>query len=651
MSLTTIDAVVSIGELLDRVRECIGDVSLDTSVSLTIEVVRGGERQVLRLTVKPDDTLAPVSTSPHPSEHSTAIPSIGTKATVTDSEVGDRTNPDQQMEPTELDREMKEEERPEAARGVMEVETTAPTPPSIETFETGSGDVAGQGQPYSSVLSRTDENIRRSARKQSPVDRLVYERTTGKRKGSNVQAEAAAADTTDGQSDSHQESDAASSSSLSAPPSSTRQLRKKCRHQPTAREKNKEVAKEDEEEQVATLIKRFEDAYAARDEVSLEQISKDAVLKLGRDVVNGLSAVVLLDSAAYQQRAIQLDHLIATSAATRMLGYYLKGALAAKLKETCRTKYVHAARTLLRLKSSADISAHPAFYTFVQQHSPSIARGVIDVEAWLKEPIFLADIGWSEWRRYLTKQNCWMVSTALERFRASLQPAQDWMQRAWVEEYMDERLGRGVRATRDIPLASTKARHRSLGDCVVADLNIFEQAQALVALESRQQGQSSGDQSAASPPASASPYRFEWNHGKQVLDAEHLWVGRINHLPEKLCNLRLSSTGKLLQVKPIKAGEALTFDYTMPYWVEQVTGITWKLWMTTGTVACRKGCAELFERMHRTVVDYTSLLSQRWSERFARVTSEMDKEVVIMELWEQLVPEEERIGEEDGDTS
>ena len=68
--------------------------------------------------------------------------------------------------------------------------------------------------------------------------------------------------------------------------------------------------------------------------------------------------------------------------------------------------------------------------------------------------------------------------------------------------------------------------------------------------------------------------------------------------------------------------------------------------MTTGTVASRKGCAELFERMHRTVVDYTSLLSQRWSERFARATSEMDKEVVMMELWEELVPEEERIMEQ-----
>ena len=273
----------------------------------------------------------------------------------------------------------------------------------------------------------------------------------------------------------------------------------------------------------------------------------------------------------------------------------------------------------------------------------------------MKEPIFLADIGWSEWRRYLTKRHCWMVSTALERFNASLLPAQDWMQRGWVEEYLDDRLGRGVRATRDIPLPFAKGRHRSFADSVVADLNIFAQAQALVALDSQQHHQQQGkvqdceERLSLSPPASpasTSPYCFEWNRGKQVLNSEKIWVGKINHLPEKHCNLRLSSNGKLLQVKAIRAGDALTFDYSMSYWVERVTGITWKQWMATGTVACRKGCAELFERMHRSVLDYTSLLSQQWNERFTRATTEMDKERVVMELWQELVPEDERRMEE-----
>jgi hypothetical protein len=73
--------------------------------------------------------------------------------------------------------------------------------------------------------------------------------------------------------------------------------------------------------------------------------------------------------------------------------------LAARLKRSHKNKYVRSARTLLGLKSSADITAYPAFYLFVQQHCPSVVNGQMNLEAWLQEPIFLADIGWAEWRR------------------------------------------------------------------------------------------------------------------------------------------------------------------------------------------------------------------------------------------------------------
>ena len=538
--------------------------------------------------------------------------------------------------------------------------------------------------PSPSIFSPSTENIRRSARRQAAVNRLSSEaprsrqvdRTsdTRKRKGVQVEAESAAVvDTNDSRFDTCDESDGAwsSSASASSTTSSPSKNRKMCRYQLVAQQHAREEG-EDDEEQVTALVKKFEEAYAARDDVCLERTSKDAVLSLGCDVMNGLSEVgsaVLLNNAGYQQCAIKLDNLIATSSAVRMLGYYLKGALAAKLKQTRRNKYSHAARTLLRLKSSADITACPAFYDFVQQHCPTIAHGVTEAEAWLKEPVFLADIGWSEWRRYLSKRHCWMVSSALERFNASLAPAQDWMQRGWVEEYNDDRIGRGVRATRNIPLPSARERQRSFGDAVVADLTMFVPAQALVALDSQQhqqqqqevQQQDGADRSSASPlisasaPApsptsspTASAYRFEWNRGKHMLNAEKLWVGKINHLPEKHCNVRLSSNGKLLQVKPIKEGEALTFDYSMAYWVERVTGITWKQWMATGTVACRKGCAELFERMHHSVLDYTALLSQQWSERFEKAATELEKEQVMMDLWQELVPDEEQ-QMEDGD--
>ena len=695
MSLSTSDTVASIAELLDRVRACIGNVSPGTMVSLTIDVASGGERRVLCLAVQPDDCAAPSSADPlppslrnQPSEQSTAPNCVNAEQVLEDNEASSHNTEQQRVQDELVDVEMesetgddrREEDQERGAVGAEEGALASTVRTSAESSDSSGGPLSSgtedSATTSSSIPLPSTENIRRSARKQAAVNRLSYEaprsrqvdRTSDTRKRKEVQIEAASAaavDTTDSQSDSCDEDDGAWSSSASAlsttsPPSKHRKM---YRHQLVAPHHSREEG-EDDEEQVTALVKKFEEAYATRDDVCLERTSKDAVLSLGCDVMNGLSDVgsaVLLDNAGYQQCAIKLDNLIATSTAVRMLGYYLKGALAAKLKQTRRNKYSHAARTLLRLKSSADITACPAFYDFVQQHCPTIASGVVDVEAWLREPVFLADIGWSEWRRYLGKRHCWMVSSALERFHASLLPVQDWMQRGWVEEYNDDQLGKGVRATRDIPLPSARGRQRSFGDAVVADLTMFVPAQALVALDSQQQQhgqmQDDGDRSSASSsasstafpsasPPSASAYRFEWNRGKHMLNAENLWVGRINHLPEKHCNVRLSSNGKLVQVKLIKEGEALTFDYSMVYWVERVTGITWKQWMATGTVACRKGCAELFERMHRNVLDYTSLLSQQWSERFKRATSELEKELLVMDLWQELVPDEEQQMEE-----
>ena len=710
MSLATSHTVSSLHELLDQVRACVGDVSPGVTVSLTIDVAGRCERTVFRLAVAAEDSFghspaghlstSPRTTSPAPHGNHTNMAEaseirrghanaeqLQKRSRLLEAE--SRTKEADQQGGADDGEEENSVPSASAADSSMEgvEETTAPSTTDLGACVTTPSSTL-------SVPSRADEHIRRSARKQLPVDRLVFEArqprgtgsiTTSKRQRTEALASttALAVETTDSMSASSEASDAAdnpsssspsfssfsSSSSFSAtaspaPPPSSAANTKRGRYQAAARAN---TDSEDEEEQVVALMKKFEDAYTSRDDVSLEQTSRDAVLTLGRTVLDGLSgactaSAACINSATYQQHAVKLDHLIATSSAARMLGYYLKGALAAKLKLSRRTKYVQAARTLLRLKSSADICAYPAFYEFVQRHCPSMASGVVDVEAWLKEPIFLTDIAWSEWRRYLSKRHCWMVSAALERFHATLAPAQDWMQRGWVEEYDDVRLGRGVRALRDIPLPSTRGRQRSLGDAVVADLAIFAQAQALIALDVQQahqqtQGlQHSDDRSAAAADAalpaptsrpSSSAYKFEWGHGKHVLNAERLWLGNINHLPEKHCNLRLSSNGKLVQVRSITAGEALTFDYSVSYWVERVTGVPWKQWMATGTVAHRKGCAELFERMHRSVLDYTELLAQRWSLRFAQATSELETERVIDALWQQLVPRDEQQMEED----
>ena len=381
-----------------------------------------------------------------------------------------------------------------------------------------------------------------------------------------------------------------------------------------------------EKEQIAALVAKLREGHSRRQqqELDVEDVSKQALLQLGRDILGDCNNNAAdYDAFAYQQRARKIDLLISVSTAMRMVGYYLRAVLAARLKRSHKSTYVRSARLLLGLKSSADMSAYPAFYAYVQEHCPGVAgtNGEMDIEAWLQEPIFLADIGWLEWRRYLGKPQRWILDAAMEQFTASLQPAQDWMQRGWVEEYDDVSLGRGVRAVRDIPLCTSKGDSAT----VVADLaTLLSQV-------------STGHDSVPS-----SWYRLEWNGGKQQVDAEHHWIGKINHLPMPLCNLKLLGNGKLVQRRPIAVGEPLTFDYGVEWWAHRVTGMPWKQWMTTGSMSRRKGSADLFTRMHQSVLDYTALLSKDWDKRLGGATSEVEREQVLLELWEDVVPSEEQ---------
>ena len=521
----------------------------------------------------------------------------------------------------------------------------------------------------------SSNNIRRSARQQHSPDRLNYpasssrlsnkeaDRSTSSQRGRDAMREqdetrseptrkraavhADAEDSTDA--DSAESSDLAwtSSSSDASPSKRSTQVQ----HQKRRRKYQNNAhagsslsvpsAESDggEEDQVSVLVMKLKDAHSKRvKDLDLETASKQAVVQLGRDILVDQAGD---NVALYQQCALKIDHLICTSTAMRMLGYYLRGALAAQLKRSHKSKYVRSARTLLGLKSSADITACPAFYHFVQQHCLVVASGVMDLEAWLQEPIFLADIGWAEWRRYLGKSHRYIIDAAMEQFKASLQPAQDWMQRGWVETYDDHRLGRGVRATRDIPLpAASQRRDSAHNSAQVADLNLLSREQQQ---QQQEQAATAEEQSEGAPPFEPW-YRVEWEGGKQHLDAEQLWVGKINHLPMPHCNLKLLGNGKLVQLRGIAAGEALTFDYGVHWWVHRVSGVTWNEWMTATSLACQKGNADLFYRMHESVLDYTPLLDMGWDKRLSEAASELDREMVVMEMWE-CVNEREEDGE------
>jgi hypothetical protein len=677
------DSILPIDDLLARIRACIADTPSEAIVSLTINVERTGETTMFRLSVRPDGTLISLSTenaasspsseftaqqlqstTPPPPQHSPPhgdTPQSSTHMAMDEEEhpivsssngVSDEKgsmDEDEEEDDVDIHQHPQPETAPEAA---PEDGLERATPASISA-------VRNHDNSASSSVAQTSssgDNIRRSARQQHLPERLAYptaasstsitaKRVKGMKRTAETDAGSAThadtAESTDTESPEESDSVWTSSSSSSAASSSKRSApcqqhkkHKKLRHTDAH---HSVLCSDDsgEEQQVAALVVKLREAHDRRQkQLDWESVSEQAVLQLGRDIL-GDGDGTEVDSLVYQQCATKIELLISTSTAMRMVGYYLRSVLAARLKRSHKNKYVRSARLLLGLKSSADITAYPAFYAFVQQHCPSLASGadgVMDLDAWLQEPIFLADIGWAEWRRYLSKSHRWIIDSAIERLTASLQPPRDWMQRGWVAEYDDPCLGRGVRAVRDIPLPVSNQRHHSSAvDGVVADLCLLAQAQ-----------QPDCDSTRPNAPW----YRFEWDGGKQQLDAERLWVGRVNHLPMPHCNLKVTGNGKLVQRRAIAAGEALTFDYGVQWWAHRVTGVTWNEWMTTGTPNCRKGSAELFYRMHESVLDYTPLLAMGWDQRLDNATSELEREAVMMEMWEAVNGRDE-----DGETA
>ena len=119
---------------------------------------------------------------------------------------------------------------------------------------------------------------------------------------------------------------------------------------------------------------------------------------------------------------------------------------------------------------------------------------------------------------------------------------------------------------------------------------------------------------------------------ERVFDARRHWLGKINHLPNRQCNLRLTSSSK--QVKLIAAGDALTFDYGVDYWVNQLSGLDVAEWSAGRSVTSSRGAIDLFNRMHHGVCDYTELLRRDWLQHRPAAWTELDRECWIADLTE-----------------
>ena len=122
----------------------------------------------------------------------------------------------------------------------------------------------------------------------------------------------------------------------------------------------------------------------------------------------------------------------------------------------------------------------------------------------------------------------------------------------------------------------------------------------------------------------------------RVFNTRHHWVGKINHLPDHVCNLKLTNAGKLVQTRAIAASEALTFDYSVDYWVYQLSGLELSKWSVgNNSVQSNRGTLDLFDKMHDTVQD-TALLGCGWVKKGRRFVawSELEKEMWMGHLAE-----------------
>ena len=210
----------------------------------------------------------------------------------------------------------------------------------------------------------------------------------------------------------------------------------------------------DDESQIVALTDRLKEAYERRSSIVVDATSPSRILELVRSVLAQSHADDHQPPLLLQQCAMHVTSFITTGSAQKMVGYYLRSVLAYHLKQSSRRQYSRLARCLLGIQSSTDIASYPSFFAFVQRHCPSIAEATADgnlteevMLEWLREPLLIADMSWSEWRRYLSRSHLHIAEAAVQRFLASIESFKVWMQLGWVEIYDEEQLGGKVGAS------------------------------------------------------------------------------------------------------------------------------------------------------------------------------------------------------------
>jgi hypothetical protein len=359
------DHVVATDELLARIRACIAQSPAEAVISVTVNIGRNAETKRQQCSASACSRTVELSMSaeePWPSSSQPITMAIG--------EQRPSAQPSPPLPPeTRPDMNVDDQEPPVVSSDGMDDESPddGDAVPRVTRTQRAVLQDDNKASLITEPSSRAD-NIRRSARQQHPPDSLLYladvsshsavqrpeprvvkradsstagPRGSGSKRSSKVPADVHhAEESTD--TEAVEDNDLSSSSADSSSSSRSRSTgSKKQKH-----DAPRTSSYTDEAEQVAALVMKLKESYSRQGNApDMESASKEAVLQLGRDVLADVECCIL-----------KIDHLISTSTAMRMLGYYLRGALAARLKRSHNKKYVRSARLLLGLKSSARTS-------------------------------------------------------------------------------------------------------------------------------------------------------------------------------------------------------------------------------------------------------------------------------------------------------
>jgi hypothetical protein len=356
--------------------------------------------------------------------------------------------------------------------------------------------------------------------------------------------------------------------------------------------------------------------------VSASGSSLEQLVSLAREVQQAIHPGTSTDFDANKIKpsAARVSRFIQQRSMDKRLAIYLLSALAFHLKaKVPRGEYTSKASELLGVNSRTNRAAYPRLYELIQVFCPlapalsagmtvttattmattstasADARGVAhlvsasDVERWMHAPLFVAWLGWTQWRSLLTARRCEVNKIGVRRFLATIfDPDRDWMAQGVLQVFRDPvRSQWCVRALIDIPC---RPRGRS-GLAASATVRSDDEGDAASA---------AGDAASAAGDASGA--------ASSIHPSVHTeWARLIGHMPSKRCNVKVDATGQLVATRAIAAGDVLSRDYGLENCVMQATGVSFGEWMDDAEMACLKERMRMFEAMHENVCDYVEL--------------------------------------------